>query len=126
MKEHLTKCQKTNSELKESMKTELREGSYKKRVRPSTWEDEAKPETPTSDLVMVKSKKAYHSQKQNAISEFTEKGCFDALLPQPRQILVDQILATWTYATGQDLDMADKGYFQDFVAALRTTYAPPS
>ena len=31
MKKHLTKCQKTNSELKESMKTELREGSYKSR-----------------------------------------------------------------------------------------------
>ena len=72
MKKHLTKCQKTNSELKESMKTELREGSYKKRVRPSTAEYEAKPEAPTSDLnpalVMVKSKKAYHFQKQNTIS----------------------------------------------------------
>ena len=72
MKKHLSKCQKTNSELKESMKTELREGSYKKRVRPSTWEDEAKPEAPTCDLnpalVMVKSKKAYHSEKQNTIS----------------------------------------------------------
>ena len=130
MKKHLTKCQKTNSELKESMKTELREGSYKKRVRPSTSEDEAKPEAPTSDLnpalVMVKSKKAYHSQKQNTISEFTEKGWFDAPLPQPRQKLVDQKLATWIYATGQDLDMVDNGYFQDFVASLRTTYAPPS
>ena len=50
MKKHLTKCQITNSGLKESMKTQLREGSYKKRVRPSTWEDEAEPEGPTSDL----------------------------------------------------------------------------
>ena len=32
MKKDLNKCQKTNSELKESMETELREGSYKKRV----------------------------------------------------------------------------------------------
>ena len=129
MKKHLTKCEKTNSELKESMKTELREGSYKKRVRPSTWENEAKPEAPTSDLnpalVMVKSKKAYHSQNQNTISEFSEKGWFDASLPQPRQKLVDQKLATWIYATGQALDMVDNGYFQDFVASLRTTYAPP-
>ena len=130
MKKHLTKCQKTNSELKESMKTELREGSYEKRVPPSTWEDEAKPEAPTSDLnpalVMVKSKKAYHSQKQITISEFTEKGSFDAPLPQPRQKLVDQKLATWIYATGQYVDMVDNGYFQDFVASVRTTYAPPS
>ena len=130
MKKHLTKCQKPNSELKESMKIELREGSYKKRVRPSTWEDEAKLEAPTSDLnpslVMVKSKKAYNSQKQNTISEFTEKGWFDAPLPQPRQKIVDQKLATWIYATGQDVDMVDNGYFQDFVASLRTTYAPPS
>ena len=77
-------------------------------------------------LVMVESKKAYHSQKQNTISEFTEKGWFNAPLPQPGQKLVDQKLATLTYATGQDLDMLDNGYFQDFVASLRTTYARPS
>ena len=78
MKKHLTKCQKTNSELKESMKIELREGSYKKRIRLSTLGDEAKHYAPTSNLnpslVMAKSKKAYNSQKENTISEFTEKG----------------------------------------------------
>ena len=82
MKKHLTKCQKTNSQLKESMKTKFWEGS----IRPSTWEDEAKLEAPTFELnpalVMVKSKKAHHSQKQNNIFEFTEKGWFDAPLPQ--------------------------------------------
>ena len=77
-------------------------------------------------LVMTKIKKAYNCQKQNIISEFTKKGWFDAPLLQPRQKIVDQKLSTWMYATGQDLDMVENGYFQDFVASLRTTYAPPS
>ena len=130
IKKRFTKRQKRNSELKESLKTELREGLYKRPVRPSTREDEAKPDAPTSGLnpalVMVKINKAYHSQKQNTISEFTEKGWFDAPPQQPRQKCVDQKLATWIYATGQDLDMGDEGLFQDFVAYLRTMYAPPS
>ena len=72
--------------------------------------------TATHSLSIATEVQACNFQKLNTISEFTEKGWFDAPLPQLRQKIVDQKLA------GQELDMVENGYFHDFVASLRTTY----